>query len=73
MMTKKWVMSFMLAVLAQLLSSTQAQNESFPYFAELDGNRVASLLDQRVLLSPTNGDSNTYYTLRIKQKGAQNK
>lgn len=45
MTSKKWVISFVLTVLAQLLSTTHAQNESFPYFAELDGNRVASLLD----------------------------
>jgi hypothetical protein len=40
---------------------------------EVDGLKVAGLFDQRVYLSTTNQDSNTYYNLTIMQKGVQDK
>ena len=75
MIANKWqISSAMLLLVASILSSVHAQNESFPYYGQYGAYEdllVAGLLDQRVYLSPSNSDSNTYYSLTIRQEEAQ--
>lgn len=72
MLLKKW-MACALVIFAVIIKSAHGQNESFPYHADVYGHKVAGLFDQRVFLSTTNSDSNTYYNLTIMQKGIQDK
>jgi hypothetical protein len=58
-------------ILCGCMYGAQALNESFPFVSVRDnGAKTAALFDQQVFLSTTNDDTNTYYSLSIRQERA---